>query len=194
MSRPGRGTLFLLLVAGLVALGSGAWVAVSRGGSAGSPLRSGASAPEFDLPALEGGAASLAAYRGRVVFVNFWATWCTPCREEAPALQSLYQRLRSEGFEVLGISIDDAGARDKIAAFVREYGLRFPVLLDPDQRAYREYQAYGVPETFLIDKEGRVVERFVGPKQWDDGRYERVIRELLQVGPPTLPASEVKGG
>ena len=187
-----RGSLVLLLIAGLIAAGSGAWVALSR--TTGHPLRSGARAPGFELPSVAGGSESLARYRGRVLFVNFWATWCAPCREEAPALQRLYERLRAEGFEVLAISIDDAGAREKVEGFVREFGLDFPVLLDADQRVYRAYQAYGVPETFLIEKEGRVVERFIGPKPWDDARYERAIRTLLELEPATVPTGEVRGG
>jgi peroxiredoxin len=187
-----RGSLVLLLIAGLVAAGAGAWVAFS--GSAVVPLRSGAAAPDFELPSLSGHPEALAAYRGRVLFVNFWATWCAPCREEAPALQVLYERLRAEGFAVLAISIDDAGAREKVESFVRDLSLDFPVLLDADQRVYRAYQAYGVPETFLVDRDGRVVERFIGPKSWDDPRYERAIRSLLELEPATLPVSGVRGG
>jgi peroxiredoxin len=186
-----RGTLFLLLCAALVAAGSGAWVALS--GAADGPLRSGAPAPGFDLPSLTGGTQSLDRYRGRVLFVNFWATWCAPCREEAPALQTLYERLRDDGFEVLAISIDDAGAVEKVQTFVQQLQLDFPILLDPEQRVYRAYQAYGVPETFLIDAQGRVVERFIGPKNWDDERYERAIRQLLQLRPETLPVGGVTG-
>ena len=189
-----RGSLVLLLIAGLAAAGSGAWVALSRGTS--HPLRPGALAPDFELPALSGGSEALSRYRGRVLFVNFWATWCTPCREEAPALQILYERLRDAGFSVLAISIDDPGARDKVEAFARTLELDFPILLDPDQTVYHAYQAYGVPETFVVDRQGRVVERFVGPKAWADPRYERAIRSLLEAAPPTIPTSgsEASGG
>jgi len=187
-----RGSILLLLTAGLVAAGAGAWVGLS--GSAVAPLRSGAAAPDFVLPSLSGHPEALAGYRGRVLFVNFWATWCAPCREEAPALQVLYERLRAEGFSVLAVSIDDAGAREKVEGFVRDFGLEFPVLLDVEQSVYHAYQAYGVPETFLIDKDGHVVERFIGPKNWDDTRYERAIRTLLELEPRTLPVSEVRGG
>jgi peroxiredoxin len=182
-----RGSLVLLLIAGLAAAGAGAWVALSRGTS--HPLRPGALAPGFELPALSGGSEALSGYRGRVLFVNFWATWCTPCREEAPALQILYERLRDAGFSVLAISIDDAGARDKVEAFARTLELDFPILLDPDQAVYHAYQAYGVPETFVVDRQGRVVERFVGPKAWADPRYERAIRSLLEAPPGAIPTS-----
>lgn len=187
-----RGSLVLLLIAGLAAAGVSAWVALSR--SAAHPLRPGAAAPDFELPALSGGSESLARYRGRVLFVNFWATWCTPCREEAPALQVLHERLRDEGFSVLAISIDDAGARAKVEAFAEGLGLDFPILLDPSQDVYGAYQVYGVPETFAVDRAGRVVERFIGPKPWSDARYERAIRTLLQAPAPALAGSEANGG
>lgn len=143
------------------------------------PLRAGAVAPAFELPALSGEAIALGDLRGRVVFVNFWATWCPPCREEAPALERLYRSLRAEGFEVLGVSIDDAQAREAIEHFRAEFGLSFPLLVDPDRSAYRAFQATGVPETFLVDAAGRVVERFVGPRDWDEPRYKSAIRALL---------------
>jgi peroxiredoxin len=143
------------------------------------PLRAGAPAPGFELPGLSGDAVDLGDLRGRVVFVNFWATWCPPCRKEAPALERLYRNLRAEGFEVLGVSIDDPSARDAIERFREEFGLTFPLLVDPDRSAYRAYQATGVPETFLVDRAGRVVERFVGPRDWDEPRYANAVRALL---------------
>ncbi len=147
------------------------------------PLRAGAKAPAFALAALSGGEVGLGDLRGRVVFVNFWATWCPPCRDEAPALERLYRSLRGEGFEVLGVSIDDAGARAAIEGFRAEYGLSFPLLVDADRSAYRAFQATGVPETFLVDREGRLIERFVGPRDWDEPRYAHAIRALLADGP-----------
>jgi peroxiredoxin len=182
----------LLIAAGLIAGGSGAWVALSR--DTGPLLRSGAAAPDFELPTLAGGFDGLDRYRGRVVFVNFWATWCTPCREEAPALQRLREALHGSGFEVLAVSIDEPGARQKVEGFAREFGLDFPILLDPERRVYGAYQAYGVPETFLIDKGGRVIERFIGPENWDDARFQRAIRRLIELEPATLPASGVRDG
>jgi peroxiredoxin len=113
------------------------------------------------------------------VFVNFWATWCPPCRDEAPALERLYRSLHGEGFELLGVSIDDPSARAAVDGFRTEFDLSFPLLLDPDRSAYRAFQATGVPETFLVDRAGRVVERFVGPRDWDEPRYRNAIRALL---------------
>lgn len=148
------------------------------------PLRLSAPAPDFSLEAISGGEISLEQLRGRVVFVNFWATWCPPCRDEAPALERLYKTLRSEGFELVALSIDGPGAREAVGAFRDEFALSFPVLLDPDQSAYRAFGATGVPETFLIDAEGRLHERFVGPRKWDHPRYAQAVRRLIGAPAP----------
>jgi len=142
----------------------------------------GSPAPEFQLPDLQGGEVALAALRGRVVFVNFWATWCPPCRDEAPSLQRLYNQLGSDNFEILAVSIDAPGAQGEVAEFGREFGLTFPILLDPNKGAHRAYGVTGVPETYMIDPQGRLVERFIGPRDWDDPRYVRTVRRLQQSG------------
>ena len=142
----------------------------------------GGPAPDFLLSDLQGREIALAAQRGRVVFVNFWATWCPPCREEAPSLQRLYDQVGSENFEILAVSIDAPSARDEVAEFGREFGLTFPILLDPQKGAHRAFGVTGVPETYMIDPQGRVVERFIGPRDWDDPRYVRTVRRLQESG------------
>lgn len=150
--------------------------------------------PEFRLQDLEGRPTALSELRGRVLFVNFWGTWCPPCREEAPALERLHRALRGEGFAVLGVSIDDPGAEAEVVEFQREFSLSFPILRDPGKRVYAEFGASGVPETFLVDAEGRLVERFIGPRDWDDPRYARAVRRLLPTPPPAAPAQSPPGG
>jgi peroxiredoxin len=164
--------LFAAAVAALV---------VSREPS-GPVLRAGAIAPDFSLPVAGGAEISLASLRGRVVFVNFWATWCAPCREEAPSLERLYRALQGEDFKILGISIDASADDAAVQAFAREFELSFPIPRDTDKRVYGAYRVSGVPETFLVDREGRVLERFVGPQDWDDPRYARAIRRALAAG------------
>jgi thiol-disulfide isomerase/thioredoxin len=115
------------------------------------------------------------------VFVNFWATWCPPCKAEAPSMERLYKELQPEGFEIVAISIDSPDALPQIEAFRQELGLTFPIPLDPEKRAYEAYRVAAVPETFLVDPSGQVLERFVGPQNWDDPRYVRAIRRALEV-------------
>jgi peroxiredoxin len=125
----------------------------------------GASAPEFSLPTLRGDFVKLSDYRGKVVFLNIWATWCGPCREEMPFMEALYQRLKGRQFEMLAISID-RGGKETVGSFVSKYGLRFPVLLDPESKTYKLYGLTGVPETFIIDRKGIILYKAIGPQEW----------------------------
>jgi thiol-disulfide isomerase/thioredoxin len=161
---------------------------------AAAPVVRGAAAPGFSLArfvppaptvapsdtsasASTGGPLSLGELAGRVVLVNFWATWCEPCEEELPAMQRLYQRLPRDRFELVAISIDEEP--EKIGAFVERYALTFPILVDPGKRVATAYQTMGVPESLLVDPEGRVVERYVGPREWDAPEYVARIEALL---------------
>jgi peroxiredoxin len=138
----------------------------------------GAPAPDFRLPRLDGGApVALDELKGRVVLVNFWATWCKPCEDEMPAMERLYRALADEPFELLAVSVDDD--REQVVAFAERLGVGFPILLDPDEEVARRYQTFRYPETFLISADGVVLERFVGPRDWDAKPYEDRIRSLL---------------
>ena len=150
-----------------------------QGGSA--AVGRGTPAPGFELPRLAGGPpVDLAELRGRVVLVNFWATWCKPCEEEMPAMERLYRRLAPEGFELLAVSVDaDA---EPVRAFRERLGLSFPILLDPEQEVARRYQTFRFPESLLIGPDGVVVERYIGGKEWDAEAYVERIRRLLRPG------------
>ena len=146
----------------------------------------GALAPDFTLPRL--GSAEpfhFGSLRGRVVLVNFWATWCKPCEDEMPAMQRLYDALRGSGFELLAISVDEASA--PVEGFRDRLGLRFPILLDADQRVAHSYQTFRFPETLLVGADGEIVERYVGPKEWDAEAYVDRIRRLAQAAVPSRP-------
>jgi cytochrome c biogenesis protein CcmG, thiol:disulfide interchange protein DsbE len=145
-------------------------------GKGSSGLAIGDPAPSSPLPRLEGeGEGSLAEYRGRWVLVNFWASWCIPCRQEAPALQQFQRRHAGKGFTVLGI--DSRDLSDDGRAFVERYGLSYPQLRDGNGDGAGEYGTTGVPESFLVDPRGKVRLHSVGPV---DGEYlQQYVATLL---------------
>jgi peroxiredoxin len=147
------------------------------GDSPSQPLEPGVAAPAFRLPGLGGGEFGLEELRGRAVFLNFWATWCRPCEDEMPAMERLHRRLSAEGLAMLAVSVDTG--TQEVEAFRDRLGLSFPILLDPQRRVAQTYQAFRFPETWLIDREGVLVARFIGPKDWDSPEYIDRIRGLL---------------
>jgi peroxiredoxin len=164
-----------IITAGVIAA---AIAALLTSGGAPPPVGRGSTAPAFALPRLKGGAPiSLADLRGRVVLLNFWATWCKPCEEEMPAMQRLHEALAPEGFELVSVSVDEDAS--EVARFVERLGLTFPVLMDSDQKVAHAYQTFRFPETLLIDRDGRVVERYVGPKDWDAAAYIARLRKII---------------
>ena len=120
---------------------------------------------DFTLPDLQGRSVQLTALRGKVVFVNVWATWCPPCVEEMPTIQQLYERLHGQGLEVLAVSLDNLGEQT-VAPFMRSRRLSFPALLDTKNLVQHLYRTTGVPESFVVDKRGILVEKVVGPRDW----------------------------
>jgi thiol-disulfide isomerase/thioredoxin len=158
-------------------------VVVLRGDVGAPPVVRGGEAPGFALPLLsdaEGspvGSLSLEALRGRIVLLNFWASWCEPCEREMPAMQRLYTALPRSEFELVAVAIDES--QEDVAAFEQRMDLSFPILLDPGGEVYKTYQAMGVPESLLIDRSGRIVERYVGPREWDAREYRERIEALI---------------
>jgi peroxiredoxin len=142
-----------------------------------APVGEGHAAPDFRLPALDGAEQSLSGLRGRVVLLNFWATWCKPCEDEMPAMQRLYGALAGTGFELLAISVDTGD--DEVRAFRDRLALRFPILRDPEKQAASAYQTFRFPESWLIGPDGVVVARYVGPREWDAPAYVGRIRKLM---------------
>jgi cytochrome c biogenesis protein CcmG/thiol:disulfide interchange protein DsbE len=124
---------------------------------------------------------SLSNYRGEVVLLNIWATWCGPCREEMPAIERLHQELGAKGLKIVAVSVDNAGEEQKIRDFVKEFGLNFEVLHDASGAIQGIYRTTGVPETFIIDREGVVRKRLIGHMdltQNYDGN-KRLLEQLL---------------
>ena len=144
----------------------------------GYALKQGTVAPAFSLPSLAGSPVALQSFRGKLVVVNFWATWCPPCVAEMPSLERLHRTLGGEGLQVLGVSIDeDEGALRK---FVAARAVTFPILRDPGGRiAAGDYRTTGWPETFVIDAAGVLKEQYVGPSEWDTPEAIEHFRRLL---------------
>ena len=136
-------------------------------------------APDFSLRNLKGNYESLDSFRGQVVVLNFWATWCAPCRVEMPSFEKLYRRYRSEGVAVLAVTLDK-NAGPKIKSFVDEYELSFPILLDEEGEVERLYPSMTIPFTYVIDREGRVVARVDGAKNWESNETFEAIEYLLK--------------
>ncbi|MEN8183894.1 MAG: TlpA disulfide reductase family protein [Myxococcota bacterium] len=148
------------------------------------PLEPGRSAPAFTLPGLAPDSQlALADLGGRIVLLNFWATWCKPCEEEMPSMERLYRRLGGDDFELVAISVDSEAA--PVLEFRERLTLSFPILLDPSQEVSGRYQTTGFPESFLIDREGRIAtQRFVGPRDWSDPAYVALVERLIAEGGP----------
>jgi peroxiredoxin len=141
-------------------------------------LKPGTPAPGLRLPSLGGGDVDLASYRGKVVVLNFWATWCPPCVSEMPSLERLYRALGPEGLAVVTVSTDEDEAA--LRRFVAEEKLTLPVLRDPGGRlAASAYRTTGYPETFVVDPSGLIQQHYVGPAEWDTPDALGHFRNLL---------------
>ncbi len=139
----------------------------------------GSRAPEFHAVNLRTGRpASLADYRGRVVLLNVWATWCQPCRIEMPSLERLHQRLAGTDFEVVAVSIDKDN-KDVVMKFIEELGLHFDILHDQPGAIQQLYQTTGVPESFVIDRHGVIIKKVIGAAEWDGPVNQTLIRRLI---------------
>ena len=141
----------------------------------------GARAPMFSGATLDtpSKSKSLADYKGKVVLLNVWATWCEPCRDEMPSMEKLYREFGPQGLKIVAVSIDDAGAEDQIRAFVKEYGLTFEILHDPSKDIARQYQVSGYPESFIIGREGTIRRKVFAATDWSSETNRALIRELL---------------
>jgi len=136
-------------------------------------------APDFSLRNLKGNYQSLDSFSGQVVVLNFWATWCVPCRVEMPSFEKLYRRYRSEGVTVLAVTLDK-NSEQNIKSFIEEYELSFPVLLDEEGKVERLYPSMTIPFTYVIDRDGRIVARVDGAKNWESNETFEAIEYLLK--------------
>ncbi|WP_260293233.1 TlpA family protein disulfide reductase [Sedimenticola hydrogenitrophicus] len=171
----GLGLLLLLLIQG---------VAPQTGHASSDPLRffqltpiaPVTPAPPLVLSALDGVTHRLSDYQGQVVVINFWSSWCTPCRREMPSLEQAWQRLRPFGVTVLGVAMQDDP--EVVGRFLRKSGVTFTILMDPDGKASQRWPFSGIPATFVLDRQGRIVYRAMGLREWDS---DEIIDRLIEL-------------
>jgi cytochrome c biogenesis protein CcmG/thiol:disulfide interchange protein DsbE len=144
-----------------------------------APVAAGNQAANFKLEALDGHTVSLESLRGKVIFLNVWATWCEPCREEMPSMQTLYEDFKSnKDFVMLAVSQDTKG-RSAVAPYVEKNGYHFTILLDPENKISSSYDMSGVPETFIIDRKGQIVAHHLGAFDWSRPDVRDALQQLL---------------
>ncbi len=137
-------------------------------------------APDFALRTLEGKTIRLSELRGKkVVLINFWATWCPPCRLEMPTMQKIYTEYKKKGFEILAVNIEP-DANQEIRDFIKELRLTFPILLDPQMKVAREYRVFGLPVSILLDRKGIIRARETGYNDWTDKESREQVESLLK--------------
>jgi peroxiredoxin len=150
----------------------------------------GSPAPDFELRDLSGRLVRLSAHQGRVVLLNFWATWCGPCKDEMPSMERLYHEFDPKQFEILAVSMDAQGP-SITRPFIESFALTFPVLHDTDLRVAAQYGARAIPATFVLNREGVIVWRFFGgPLNWQSPEQHAVIQKLIEQRPPGPPAGQ----
>jgi len=169
--------VFLAILA-LIALVFAASFFIKARPSVNKIITNGDRAPEFRLQTLNGQHLRLSDFRGKVVMVHFWATWCPPCVEELPTLSKLYQNLAGKDFEMLAVSVDEGGA-EAVTPFMHRNGLNVPVLLDPDRSISAQYGTFKFPETYILDREGIVRYKVIGPRDWRDPAALDLIKSII---------------
>jgi peroxiredoxin len=171
------------IVAGVVVVLAGALYAATRiFGADLFPVAPGSRAPEFHAATMVAGGPktkNITDYRGQVVLLNMWATWCGPCKQEMPGIQALHDSLGPQGLKVVAISVDDPGFDDAIRSFVAEHRLTFEILHEGSGTIERDYQTSGIPETFVIGKDGVIRKRVIGAAQWNSEANLKLMRGLL---------------
>ena len=151
--------------------------------SANAPIKpwTGGATPPFALAALDGRKVDLAAMRGRVVLINYWATWCEPCREEMPAIERLRAKMKGRPFEVLAVNYGES--EEKVSSFVAKLKLSMPVLLDPYKNSVEDWKVRGLPMTFLVDASGRVRYWSFGERDWSEGEALGLVEKMVSEAP-----------
>lgn len=156
----------------------------------------GSKPPAFELKGLDEKLYTLDSLRGKVVLVNFWATWCPPCVAEMGSFERVYQQLRGDNFEMISINVDSRDSLPEVRSFIKDNGISFPVLLDPDMKVASSWGLSGYPETFFIGRDGSVLAyydlednkkttRVLADRPWDNPRYIEEIKKLINATAPS---------
>ncbi len=145
------------------------------------PVQLGSKAPDFTAYTLDSvpKEKKLADYRGQVLLINVWATWCLPCRVEMPSIEALHKAYAPKGLKVVAISIDDQGTEPAIRAFAKQYGLTFEILHDPKGKITDDYDITGYPETFIIGKDGVIRKKLMSATDWNSPEARALVDRLL---------------
>jgi cytochrome c biogenesis protein CcmG/thiol:disulfide interchange protein DsbE len=170
-----------IVLALLGALGTGAYVLRDEL----FPVEVGSRAPAFRARTVDGRneVRSLDDYRGKVVVLNVWATWCTPCIVEMPSFERLHRQFPNSDLRIVAVSIDDVVGGDSVRAFARGLGVTFDVLLDSTRAINRDYQVTGYPETFVIARDGTIRKKWIGPADWSSAANVALVQDLLRSPP-----------
>ncbi len=150
-------------------------------GDTGPRVAVGRPAPAYRGITLDGDSTSLEAVRGDVVLLNIWATWCEPCKRELPVLEQLHEQRAADGLRLIGVSVDAQGEERAVRSFATEYGLTYPIWLDPSERVTATFLAVGVPASYLIARDGTLLWRHVGPIRENDPELTRLLDSALAV-------------
>lgn len=153
-----------------------------------SPMRKTPDAPAIGLEDLDGKIHTLEEYRGKVLIVNFWATWCPPCREEMPSMERAWNKVKDKNVVMLAIDVGED--IDTVDSFINDYPVTFPILLDTDSKVARKWPVIGLPSTFIVDTEGRMVYRAIGGREWDEDEIIAPILELAEKAAPTVTTAQ----
>ncbi len=166
--------VIIVLIAGLFMAGY-----LIKGKPAGKKIiTSGDRAPEFQVQASDGTLVNLSDFRGKVVLVHFWATWCPPCVEEMPTLDKLYRTFANTDLKILAVSVDESGAQS-VVPFMQKNNLSVPVFYNPDRSIANLYGTFKFPETYIVNRQGVVQYKVIGSRDWSDAETTKVLQELV---------------
>lgn len=177
---------WVVILTVIVALGAGSYAFERAFGGGIQQVAVGAQAPPFSARMVDGSGRirRLADYKGNVILLNVWATWCEPCKAEMPTLEKLYQTYGPSGLKIVAVSIDETASDDSVRAYARNMGLTFDILHDPQYAIEKTYQVMGYPESFVIDRDGVIRKTWLGAADWTSEGNVALVRHLLGLSAP----------